>query len=175
MWRLVTSSRQRFRVTALVFLRHYRHQMALGSTIMMFVIPPAFVCSSSCSNLVPLLFSISLFLIQIFSTLFSSSTFFLLFCLYFFSSCSLANFLLLSLNPPLLVSFSLFFLLSWFCAHALFLKSGGESHCGKFPACCLLCGSLVSHRWRSKLDCIYDTCVPQNSCTKKQNSPVRIN
>lgn len=140
----------------------YRHQVAPGSTIMLTVALPAFVCYSSCSDLVPLLFFH--FLIS------NTDIFHFIFIFYLLSfvlsvllsSCSLAHFLLLSLTPPP-ASFSLFFLFSRFCARAPFLKSGGESHCGKFPACRSFCGSLVSHRWISNLDYIYDTCVPQNS------------
>lgn len=121
----------------------------------------------SSSNLVPfLLFAFFLFL-NFFSLCFhpllsvnagSVST----------SLSSLAKYFLIPVPSPLYVSFSLSFLLSWFCAHAPFQKSSGESHCGKFPARRLLCGSLVSqHRCRgSNLDSIYDTCVPHNSCTK---------
>lgn len=79
--------------------------------------------------------------------------------------------------PPPLVLFSLSFSLSWFCAHAPFQKSSGESHCGKFPAHRFLCGSLVSLRrcQGSNLDSIYDTCVPHNSCTKTQNPLMSTN
>lgn len=126
-------------------------------------------CSSF--NLVPflffsfLLFYASFHFIFIFCFLSSWPLFVLLSLLSLTTSCSLSH------PPSLFRSPFLSFLLSWFCAHAPFLKSSGESYCGKFPARRLLCGSLVSqHRcWGSNLDCICDTCVPHNSCTETQN------
>lgn len=91
---------------------------------------------------------------------------------------SLAKHFLNVVPPPSPLFCSPFsFLLSWFCAHAPFQKSSGESHCGKFPARRFLCGSLVSLRrcQGSNLDSIYDTCVPHNSCTKTQNPLMSTN
>lgn len=63
-------------------------------------------------------------------------------------SLSLLRFLIIFPSPsgfalPLARSF----FPSWFCAHAPSVKSGGESHGGKFPANRFLCSRLVSqHR-----------------------------
>lgn len=74
-------------------------------------------------------------------TLFSSSAFFLSVDFSFSFSRSL---LPAPLTLPQQFHSPFSFLLSWFCGHARFVKSSGESHCGKFPARLLLCGNFTT-------------------------------
>lgn len=108
MWRPVTNRQQikRCGVTALLFLRHYRHQVAPELQQHNHVCL-LFFCASS--NLVLFLFSLSFFL-KLLSTLFSSSAFFL--SLFSLSLSSLANYFLLLAPSPRSVSFSLSFFLA---------------------------------------------------------------
>lgn len=153
MWSLVTNRQQikRFGVTALLLLRHCGHQVAPELQLHKYAVClnqlECVFCSSS--DLVPFLFfSFFLFFFFIISTLFSSSAFLLsVLIVSLFSqttSCSTSH-------PPSLFR-SPFLSCSPDSVHMRrFFKSSGESHCGKFPARRLICGSLVSqHRcWGS--------------------------
>lgn len=167
MWSLVTNRQQIKRFV----VRHYRHQVAPELQQHNHVCLTTLVSFCSSFNLVLFLFVSFLLYLYVFPLYFHLVPFFL--CLYFVLSLTTSCY---SSHPPS-VSFSLSFLLSWFCAHAPPLKSSGESHCGKFPAHRLLCGSLVSqHRcWGSNLLYLWHLCSTQQLRTKTQSPMMRTN